>query len=144
MTTFEDKLFALIHGLPVADEPIAHLESGPSEPGAFQKFHEQRIFEAHMGGALPAAADVPALEKLLAPRDSRLGAAIMPVAATPPPRVTPDGSSFAKNSESRVEAFKEMALKLFPDNPEEVEAMVQLGKQALREERVAMLTDLAG
>jgi hypothetical protein len=33
MTTFEDKLFALIHGLPVADEPIAHLESGPSEPG---------------------------------------------------------------------------------------------------------------
>ena len=69
MTTFEDKLFALIHGLPVAVEPVA--QSGPSQPGAFQKFHEQRVFEAHMGGgSSPAAADVPALEKILAPRDS--------------------------------------------------------------------------
>src|SRR5579862_983530 len=79
MTTFEDRLFALIHGLPVADEPEGHLESGPSEPGAFQKFHEQRIFEELMGGGSPAAGDAPALEKLLAPRDSRdFGEPIMP------------------------------------------------------------------
>jgi hypothetical protein len=72
MTTFEDRLFACIHNLPVADEPVAHLESGPSEPGAFQKFHEQVVLDHAMGkSSSPAAADVPALEKLLAPRDSR-------------------------------------------------------------------------
>jgi hypothetical protein len=77
---FTDKLFALIHGLPVADEPMAHLESGPSEPGAFQKFHEQVVFDHAMGkSSSPAAADVPALEKFLAPRDSRdFGEPIMP------------------------------------------------------------------
>jgi hypothetical protein len=80
MTTFEDRLFALIHGLPVADEPEGHLESGPSEPGAFQKFHEQVVFDHAMGKSSSlAAADVPALDKLLAPRDSRdFGQPIMP------------------------------------------------------------------
>jgi len=72
MTTFEDKLFALIHGLPVADEPEGHLESGPSEPGAFQKFHEQIIFDHAMGRKTSApAVEILALEKILAPRDSR-------------------------------------------------------------------------
>jgi hypothetical protein len=145
MTTFEDKLFALIHGLPVADEPMAHLESGPSEPGAFQQFHEAMIFRHAMGqSSAPGIDEIPALAQLLAPRDSRLDAAVMPDAATPPPRFTPDGGSFAKNSERRLEAFREMALKLFPNNPEEIDAMVQLGKETLRDERVAMLTDLAG
>lgn len=93
MTTFDDKLFALIHGLPVADEPVAHLESGPSEPGAFAKFHEDMIFRHAMGeSSSPAVVDFPTLEKLLAPRDSRLAAAVMPDAATPPPRFTPDGA----------------------------------------------------
>ena len=141
---FGEKMFALIHGLSV-DEPKGVLALGPSAPSFMEKFDAEMRLNAAMGThSEPTAANVPLLEKLLAPRDSRLSAAIMPVAANPPPRFTPDGGSFAKNSESRLEAFKEMALKLFPNNPEEVDAMVQLGKQTLRDERVAMLIDLAG
>jgi hypothetical protein len=79
MTTFEDKLFALIHGLPVANEPITHLASGPSEPGAFQKFHEQIVFDHLMGKRSEPVEEIPAfLQKLMQPRDSReqLGPAI--------------------------------------------------------------------
>jgi hypothetical protein len=73
MTTFEDKLFALIHGLPVADEPITHLASGPSEPGAFQKFHEQIVFDHLMGKrSEPVRDEIPDIvQKILAPRDCR-------------------------------------------------------------------------
>lgn len=78
MTTFEDKLFALVHGLPV-DEPKNVLGCGPSEPGAFAKIHEKLVFD-HLMGKTSAPIEDISLQELLAkftqPRDSR---AIAPI-----------------------------------------------------------------
>ena len=54
---FRDRLFALIHGLPVADEPVTHLKSGPSEPGAFEKFREQMELDHLMGNSSNSSTD---------------------------------------------------------------------------------------
>jgi hypothetical protein len=64
MTTFEDKLFALIHGLPVADEPMANLESGPSKPGVMAAFDEQMRFNHAMGKTADPVDDSPFAELL--------------------------------------------------------------------------------
>lgn len=46
---FAERLFLLVNGLPVPEEPAQHLASGPSEPGAMARFDEQMRFNHAMG-----------------------------------------------------------------------------------------------
>lgn len=69
---FAERLFLLIHGLPVPEEPAQHLRS--DEPGPMQKFIEKLQFDHAMGKRPVAGEDYEVRElltKFLAPRDSR-------------------------------------------------------------------------
>jgi hypothetical protein len=67
---FADRLFALANGLPISEEPAQHLAS--DAPSAFEKFHEQIVLDHYLGKRYqPAVEEIPALEKIFAPRDYR-------------------------------------------------------------------------
>jgi hypothetical protein len=85
---YRDKLFALIHGLPVPEEPEQHLDCGPSAPHPMEKFWETMAFERAMGkSSNSTGSDVAVsalMEKILAPRDSRDNPGLAPLRTNAP------------------------------------------------------------